>query len=164
MIPAWQVERSRRLHRICKSIAARRAKGQKFKRAVYWFARYYRNRTYRTEPGRPARFTASSLRRWFYQWQKSGRTADALLLRYRSGRPKLSHEVTKRFIRAALLPNTTSFREAHGRMLPPIGSPSAFSHALGIREGKLVVKLFFLRRWVRRTERKLGNLLRKGAE
>jgi hypothetical protein len=151
LFTSWQNERARRVHRICGCIARRRAQGQKLTRAVAYFALYYRARVYRCDPARRFRLTRKTLVRLYYQWIHGGRTLDALLLRYCSGKKKLSAPRLRRFVRASLAPDISSYRLAYLRCGDSRVTSSAYSHALPCDIKKLLRALFAQRRQANRT-------------
>ncbi len=95
--PARQAERANRLHRICGSIAARAARGEKKRRLIHWFAWYSRGRCYKCDPSRQLRFSISTIQRAFYLWKKGGQVAAALLQHYKPRRPAIPAAVLVRF-------------------------------------------------------------------
>jgi len=85
----WQAERAKRLHRICGSIAARLARGEKKHKLIQWFVWYWKGRCYKCDPTRPLAFSKSTIERAFYLWKKGGRVAAALLPQYKPRQPAI---------------------------------------------------------------------------
>lgn len=95
---SWQIERVKLAHRICTRIAGRVARGHSIGKSFTYFAWYWRDRFYRTDPGRRVRLSRPTIIRLYYQWQKNGQTPDSLRLCYgRRGGPKLPMKLAARF-------------------------------------------------------------------
>jgi hypothetical protein len=97
-IPAWQAERAKRLHRICSSIEARVARGEKKRRLIQWFAWYWKGRSYKCDPSRPLRFSRCTIERAFHLWKKGGQIAASLRVHYQPRRTILTAPILERFI------------------------------------------------------------------
>lgn len=89
-IPAWHRERATRLHRICSSIAARSARGEKRKKIIRRFVWTYKNRNYKCDARRPLNFSTGAISRAFYIWRRNGQVAAALLPQYKPRQPALT--------------------------------------------------------------------------
>lgn len=150
----WQRERARRLHFIFLRIERRRAAGQSLRRAVRWFAWYWKDRTYKCDPHRAMRFSSNTLVRLFYRWQNGGRTPEALVLHYRSGRSKLGPAKLTQMARACATPGVRSFLEAWRQIPNAPATHSAFRHAMPAQLRTILVELCDARRRVEYLERR----------
>jgi hypothetical protein len=97
-IPAWQVERAKRLHRACRSYQAAIQKGEKKRRAARRVARNYNGRTLHSDPTRRMRLSAVSLRRLYKVWKRGGEVPAALHIRYKPAGPSIPASVLVRFV------------------------------------------------------------------
>ncbi|HTX21463.1 MAG TPA: hypothetical protein VMD27_06365 [Candidatus Aquilonibacter sp.] len=97
-IPAWQRERAARLHRICSSISTRAMRGEKRRKLVQWFVRYWNGRFYKCDPRRPLKFSASTILRALRIWKRGGQVAAALLPQYKPRRSVFTAPILIRFI------------------------------------------------------------------
>ncbi|MDB6023326.1 MAG: hypothetical protein JWQ04_3183 [Pedosphaera sp.] len=156
-VPQWQLERCRRLHRICRNIEGRIQRGQSLRKSVRWFTWYWASRFYRCDKTSPAKFCAQTLLRIYYQWRDNGKSPDAIALRYRGTRPKLSPDALQRFLNAAIVGDARSFKAAWQRMDPRTGTPSAYHHALPPRIRRQLVQLFHHRRSAQRLANRLAR-------
>ncbi len=154
LVSAWHLERARKVNLICGCIARRMARGQTLESAVTYFVWAHAYSFYRCEPSRPFRLSRKTLVRLFYQWKNGGRTPQALTLRYRPARAKLSETKLARFVNACLQPAICSYAAAHKRTRVSQPGLSAFQKALPAPIRAAISKLFYQRRHVRFTKTK----------
>jgi hypothetical protein len=112
-LPAWQIERERRLHRILTCIEGRMKRGHTLNRATRWFAWYYRNRFYSCDPARKVHFSQKTLVGSFYRWKYGGRIPAAVRLHYRPANRRIAAPVLIRFLNFSADRDWPSFRAAH---------------------------------------------------
>ncbi len=151
LFPAWQRERARRIHCICRCVERRIERGKSMRQAVHWFACYWKGRTYRS--GHQVRLSAKTIVRLFYRWQKGGRTPSAVALRYWKDNRKLPLSQVLELARACIAPGVRSFRAAWRQMQNPAATPDAFWHAFPIQVRAQLVALCAARRRVEYLER-----------
>ncbi len=82
-LPAWQVERERRLHRQFLRVKAAESKGKSIRAALKQFAWYWRGETYRRDPAKRCAFGMQTLCRLYRVWRRGGEVPPALRLRYK---------------------------------------------------------------------------------
>ena len=80
--PAWQVERTAKLQRACQTIAAAVQRGEKIGKAIRRAARSRNGRNFKSDPSRQLALSASSLRRLWDRWNKTGQTPAAFKLNF----------------------------------------------------------------------------------
>jgi hypothetical protein len=97
-IPAWQIERERKLHRACLSVQAAIQRGEQKLRFIRRVARRYNNRNFKSDPARRMALTAGTLLRLFRVWQKNGEVPSAFRLNYAKRSPAITAPVLIRFI------------------------------------------------------------------
>jgi|SRR5579862_1636767 len=136
------IERARRLHRICGCIARRMERGQTQHKALTWFAWFYRNRFYKCDPSKKLRFKYKTLMGAYYQWKRGGRSPEALTLRYANSRPKIRSAHLRRFIASCLRPDCRYFTAAHRNLSAPVATSCAYYRALSPRLRKAFRNLF----------------------
>jgi hypothetical protein len=98
LIPAWQIERERKLHRACLSVQAAIQRGEQKLRFIRRVARRCNNRNFRSDPARRMALTAGTLLRLFRVWQKNGEVPSAFRLNYTKRSPIITAPVLIRFI------------------------------------------------------------------
>lgn len=152
-VPKWQRERARRVNRICRCIEGRLARGQSLRRAVRWFAWYWRDRHHRSDPARPIRLGAETIVRLLRQWRAGGRTHQAVALRFRPGLQTLTPGNVLELARLGLAPGVRSLRAAYEQLASPPVTASAFFHAMPIEVRKPLMALFAARRRLERCQR-----------
>ena len=79
----WQAEHEKVLHRGCMAVERWRKMGFSVHKATVHFAWFWRGRFYKSDPSRPIRLSASTLRSVYYRWRRSGKSRAALALHYR---------------------------------------------------------------------------------
>jgi hypothetical protein len=152
-VPKWEIERARRVHRICRCIEGRHARGQSLHRAVRWFAWYWRGRHYNSDPARPMRLGAQTIRRLLYQWRAGGRTPEAVALQWHRGAQKLAAGAVLDLARIGQAPGIRTFQAAYDQLPSPIVSASAFYYAMPAEVRKPLLALFAARRRVESCQR-----------
>jgi hypothetical protein len=156
-LPSWQLERARRLHRICRCIEGRVNRGGKLRLAFTWFVWRWDGRPFRCEPARKWKLKKETLRAWYYTWRNNGKNEAAVMLKYRATRPKRERAKVAEFLRICVDSNCDSFWSAHRLLKDNAVTESAYYHALPERISKLVVELFTHRRRVRFAHRRLAR-------
>ncbi|HWC59401.1 MAG TPA: hypothetical protein VHC44_06875 [Verrucomicrobiae bacterium] len=157
----WQLERAKRLHRICRCIEGRVSRGEKLRKAFTWFVWRWNGRPFRCDPVRKLKLKKQTLRDWYYIWKKNGRNEAALTLKYRSSRPQRDRTKVTEFLRICVESNCDSFHSAHALMKDSSVTDSAYYHALPPRLAKQVNELFTHRRRVRFAHRRLARAVEK---
>jgi hypothetical protein len=145
-------------------VEGRCAGGQSLHKAVRWFAWYWRNRFYKSDPSRPIRLSAQTIIRLFYRWKSEGRTPGAVALRYRSSLQKLAPGDVIELARRCLAPGARSFSGTWRELPNPRASSSAFSYATQPALRERLAALFAARRALKREERAAGEAVEKFAE
>ena len=108
----WQRERTERLHRFCKSIERRRAAGVSVRKAVTYFAWFWKDRPYRTAPHIKARFSGTTLVILYYRWRRNGKSPACFVLRYSDRMAPVTREQMRRFLGACGKAGTESLSQA----------------------------------------------------
>src|ERR1017187_8932789 len=108
----WQRERAERLHRFCKSIERRRAAGVSVRKAVTYFAWFWKDRPYRTAPHIKARFIRSTLVKLYYRWRRNGKSPACFVLHYADRMAPVTREQMRRFLGACRKAGTVSLSQA----------------------------------------------------
>lgn len=162
-VSRWQTEYSRILLRLCLAIAAKRVRGLTLRQALKQPAWYWRKpRYFRSDPSRRVRLSRGTILKWYFAWEKSGRSRDAFKLYYRSGRRKLAQEKLIQFVHICAGPEVFCYRIAACLAGCAEVTDSAFRHALPSRITKLLKELFRHRRRALYTSRKIRRALSKG--
>lgn len=137
MVPLpWVMERADRLHRFCKSVERRRAAGVSVRRAVEYFAWFWRDRSYRTAPKIKAKFSRSRLVVLYYLWLRSGRSPGCFVVNYGGRRAPVTAEQLRAFVGA--LARAGSLADAARIAGFQDGRPERL---LGRLPGRLIVRL-----------------------
>ena len=110
----WFRERAERLHRFCKAVERRRAAGMSLRKAVRYFAWFWKDRPYRTAPHIKARFSKPTLVALYYRWRRNGKSPDCFELHYAGRLPPVTAEEIRRFADACARADTVSLRRAVG--------------------------------------------------
>jgi hypothetical protein len=79
----WQNERSKLLHRVCKSFDAALQRGEPACKTINKISRRYQGRLYSANPTRRLQLSPISLRRAFKQWRLGGRLPSAIRLKFK---------------------------------------------------------------------------------
>ena len=111
MLP-WQCERAERLHRFCKSIERRRAAGVSVRKAVTYFAWFWKDRPYRTAPHIKAHFSGPTLVSLYYRWRRNGKSPACFALHYADRLAPVTLEQMRRFLGACGKAGTESLSQA----------------------------------------------------
>src|SRR5579884_629334 len=116
-ISLWQIERARRLHKVCIGIEKSIRKGHTLRRAMRWSLRTARNQGfYRADASRRIRVSRGTLLRLYYQWKRNGRCQQAFALRYRTPHKfDLSPSQLREFINVASSPTVGNIGTAIDR-------------------------------------------------
>lgn len=145
----WICERANRLHRFCKSVERRRAAGVSVRKAVEYFAWFWRDRTFQTAPLIKVRLSKSRLVVLYYEWCRGGRSPKCFLLNYGTRRPPVSQGQVRRFVRAC----GRAVSLAHAARL--VGFQDGRAHRVLVRlPSRLVSKI---RLWFRDRPRLAGQ-------
>ena len=112
MLLPWQIERAALLHRFCQTVDRRRAAGVSVRKAVKYFAWFWKDRPYRTAPHIKARFSRPTLVALFYRWRRAGKSPDCFALHYSDRLAPVTAEEIRRFADACARADTVSFRRA----------------------------------------------------
>jgi hypothetical protein len=112
--PKWQIERCRRLHRICLSIQKATDAGHSMLWAVRRAARAQRGRFYTCDASRPLRFGRGTILRTWYQWSRGTRSPESCQVNYNgpSSRIKFKPSHVRRFVKLATAPGVDPARPA----------------------------------------------------
>ena len=108
----WPSERAERLHRFCKSIERRRAAGVSVRKAVTYFAWFWKDRPYRTAPHIKARFSGTTLVQLYYRWRRNGKSPVCFVLHYAERMAPVTREQMRRFLGACGKAGTVSLSQA----------------------------------------------------
>lgn len=149
LLSPWVCEHAARVHRVCGYIQRSRDSGQKLIESIKRVARFYLDRYYHCDPARPIRLRPGTLIRFYYLWKKSGRTPEAVTLRYKPSPRKLDPALLSRFVDACLPPGVCSFNSAHRSIGDSTLTLSGCYHALPDRIKKPLADLFIKRRRAR---------------
>jgi hypothetical protein len=156
------LERARRLERVFESAEVRIANGKRltkvFKQLAWWLRS--KPRFYRTEPSRRFKLSEKRLMQLFYAWRKRGK--GALVLKYRSGQPKIATSEVQKFAVACVASGISSLRQAHTTLRQPAGSMHGFRHALPTKQRIVITELLSARRRVTRLEKRARKILEAG--
>ena len=109
---AWQRERAKRLHRICKRIKARVAAGQSINKACRAFSRKWSGKPLRSDPARHYALNVSSLYRHFKKWRLMGESPACFTLNYFPTNRRIPASVLVRFVEFCTKQEFNSFRAA----------------------------------------------------
>lgn len=126
-----------------------------FKHFAWWLN--HEPRFYQCDPAKPFRFSEKRLIQLFYLWRKEG--VEALVLKYRSGRPKIEAGKVHMFALACLSSGICSLRQAHATMSQPGQTVHGYRHALPVRQRKAIIELLAARRIENRLEKRVRRLL-----
>ena len=99
--PAWRIEWDRRLHRQFKRMEALEAAGKPIRKRLQYFAWYWSQRCFRSDPQRRVETSLATLLRQYRRWKAAGRVASALVPQWRPAGPAIPLAPMQRF--AALL-------------------------------------------------------------
>lgn len=83
--PVWARERLKRLAGIFAAIERQVQKGSSVSAAIRTAARRWRNKTYKTAPGRKVMFSAETLDRLWYRYVRAGKNIAVCDLHYKAG-------------------------------------------------------------------------------
>ena len=108
----WQRERARRLHRLCKAVERRRSAGISVRKAVRYFAWFWRNRPYRTAPHIKAKFKRPTIVALYYHWRRNGKSPDCFAQRYGGRLGPVTRREMRRFLGACGKAGTVSLSQA----------------------------------------------------
>jgi hypothetical protein len=97
-IPAWQIERARKLHRACLSLQSAIRRGETKSKALRRVARNFNGRKFKSNPARHMALCAGSLKRLFKVWQRGGEVPSALIIQYHPRRTDLPAPLLVRFV------------------------------------------------------------------
>jgi len=97
-LPAWQIERANRLHRLFERVQKAGEAGRSFSQATKNFVWRWHGRGFRCDPDRKVQFGRVTLERLFQVWQRGGRVPSALFIRYKPAGPAIPAPVVCRFI------------------------------------------------------------------
>lgn len=158
-LPRWKQERIRRLNKIFVSAERRIANGKRVTKAFKHFAWWLKSkpRFYRCDPARCFRLSEKRLIQLFYAWRKRGQ--EALILKYRSGYPKIAPDEVQKFAMACVEAGVVSLRQAHATMINPVASPHGFRHALLGKKLEAITQLLAARRTAIRLEKRARKIL-----
>ena len=104
----WERERAMRLHRACKTIERRSAAGMPVRKAVQYFAWFWKDRTYRTAPHIKTRFGKATLVTLYYHWLRNGKSPSCFVLHYAARLAPLRAGQVRRFMGACGKAGTVS--------------------------------------------------------
>jgi hypothetical protein len=96
-VPAWQIERARKLHRACLSLQSAIQRGETKSKALRRVARNFTGRKFKSNPARHMALSAGTLRRLFRVWQRGGEVPSALIIQWRSRRTTIPAPLLVRF-------------------------------------------------------------------
>jgi hypothetical protein len=97
-IPAWQIERAKKIHRACLRVQSALARGEKITRSTRRAARYYHHKNLKSDPSRRLLLSGQTLRRLFELWKNSGQVPSVLIIKYRVRRPNIPAPLLIRFV------------------------------------------------------------------
>jgi hypothetical protein len=97
-IPAWQIERAKKLHRACVSVQTRLAHGERKRKAFRRVAKYHNGRAFKCDPKRRLSLSEQTLRRTFARWKLDGEVLSAFWIQYKHRPSALTAPVLIRFI------------------------------------------------------------------
>jgi hypothetical protein len=111
-LPAYQLEKARRLHRRFRSAEAGAQRGKPVTKSLRRFAWYWKDRSFRTDPKRKFQFSLATLLRLYRQWQRGGCVVSALYPRYRPAGANIPAPVVCRFMEFCASRLLSSLRDA----------------------------------------------------
>jgi hypothetical protein len=150
-------ERAERLHQFCKTVDRRRAAGVPVRKAVTYFAWFWKDRPYRTAPHIKARLSRSTLVRLYYRWRRNGKSPDCFALHYVDRLPLVPLEIVHAFLAACATPGVIHWSQALRLTdLKGLSFPRVFS-ALPERARQTIRETFTARRHAQIEVRKLVN-------
>lgn len=97
LLPAWQVERARRLHKQFQKTRAALDCGQSLHKALRPWARLWQNRCYSCDPNRKCAFSLPTLLRLYRMWKIGGETPEAVRLRFEGLKSRVPASLVLRF-------------------------------------------------------------------
>ena len=156
----WQRERLSILVRIMRRLDRAVAKGQPIGTLLDSQARHWRRRRYRTDPRRPLRFSASTLRRHWDAWHAGHRRPAALALLYRTPTQRIGPPQLRAMLRNCLRPGILSLRTAYRALARPQVTYDAYWHSIPVEIRRHIRALHIARRAARNLE---TGLLRSAA-
>jgi len=141
----WQNERQQRLSRICRALNRGQAAGRPLRKMLAIRARWWKGRTYTSDPARPIQFSRVTLDRVYRRWKASGGGPEALVLKYVAP-IKLRPSQALAFGQLCIHSDARSFADAYARLPRPRATVFAYRLALGAKLLRLIVRLFAARR------------------